>query len=102
MIKIYTGYYKEGIPLAIDKYPELRTMCEKEIIFFVREDLGKLDGCWVNNCLMINWGVEGKAEIIVIGKNGNEKNLKEHPMWKKWKAEMFPGEFYSCYGAEWV
>lgn len=95
---IYTGYYKNNLPLALDKFPILATMCEKEMMKWGKENYQLLNGCFVNNCYLL-FHVPAQ-EITVILKNKEEHILSTHPKFNKWKDEFTSGEFYTFINLE--
>lgn len=90
---IYVGYYKEGLICADDVFLELKTMCEKDMIKFGKDNVDKLDGLFVNRFFLID--LVDADKICVIDKSGKETKMTDNPAWDKWKGEMMPGEFYT-------
>jgi rubrerythrin len=97
---VHTGRYDSSIPLATAKFPELLTMCERDMMAWGRNNVDGLRGTWVNN-LYILVHVPWDA-IAVVTNDGVARPITTHPNFKAWENEMNPDEFYSTFGTDWV
>lgn len=97
---IYIGHYRSDMVLAIDRFPELITMCEKDMRLWGKDNWQLLHGYWINNLQLL--GHIPPEEIGVIAKDGYCAPLNTHPKWKQWEMEFSPMEFYSMVGYDWV
>ncbi len=96
---VYTGYWKEGMIHYLERWPGLKYAHESMLDRVGRENPEALNGLWVNNSYLL-MGVPPES-VVIVGSDGTEARLVDHPKWDKWKDEFLPGEFYTFIKAGW-
>ena len=66
--------------------------------------LGQDARVWTNNTMIVDCFAAENVWLCRLDKNENaiRKQLSSHPNWPRWRQEIWPGEFWSIYGDDWV
>lgn len=86
----------------------LHPLAQKKLVEIIKTLQGRFADLQIlatsHSSHLLNYVEHEQVRLVAVGVEGGSVcgRLNEHPKFKKWKEEFYPGEMWSVFGEKWL